>query len=247
MLSIYDSCAFVPDNAKKPILAGRLKGKTDINPMWRIKMLTSLFGPAGQGWKTENVRYSTHTNHENDEVIVICELDLLYRIPADDVPLASREWSAPLYGIGGNTLLAREKGYTADGRQTKVLFSDDEAYKKAYTDAIGVACKSLGIGASVYWEQDNTKYTPKQPQRQPAQNVTVTKTIPPEAPPVYDPAPQINAIMQRFNIDKNGFSNMRKALIDGGVVEDKPSKAMTQQDWEKLFKAIDANFGEAAS
>ena len=29
----------------------------------------------------------------------------------------------------------------------------------AETDALGSACKKLGFGASVYWEQDKTKYT----------------------------------------------------------------------------------------
>lgn len=36
--------------------AGKLKGKTDINPMWRIKVLTETFGPCGEGWKTENTQ-----------------------------------------------------------------------------------------------------------------------------------------------------------------------------------------------
>ena len=29
----------------------------------------------------------------------------------------------------------------------------------AYTDAIGSACKMLGMGADVYWSEDRTKYT----------------------------------------------------------------------------------------
>ena len=36
-LELYDRIRDVPENATKPIAAGRLKGKTDINPMWRIK------------------------------------------------------------------------------------------------------------------------------------------------------------------------------------------------------------------
>ena len=42
-----------PENAKKTILGGRLKGFTDINPMFRIKALTSEFGPIGKGWYIE--------------------------------------------------------------------------------------------------------------------------------------------------------------------------------------------------
>ena len=55
-LSIYESVREVPKEAKKEIEAGRLKGKHDINPMWRIKKLTEVFGPAGFGWYTEIVR-----------------------------------------------------------------------------------------------------------------------------------------------------------------------------------------------
>ena len=63
---------------------------------------------------------------------------------------------------------------------------------------------------------------------------------------VYDPRPQINAIKRRFGIDDEGFANMRKALIAGGVVEDKPSAEMSRADWEKLFAGIEANFGDVA-
>ena len=49
-MEIYNSFAEVPANAKKTISAGRLKGMTDINPMWRIKMLTEKYGACGTGW-----------------------------------------------------------------------------------------------------------------------------------------------------------------------------------------------------
>ena len=42
-----------PKEALKPIGAGRLKGKTDINPQWRYQALTEVFGPCGFGWKYE--------------------------------------------------------------------------------------------------------------------------------------------------------------------------------------------------
>ena len=55
-LELYDKIRQVPDNAKKTISAGRLKGKTDINPMWRIKTLTEQFGPCGFGWRYEIIK-----------------------------------------------------------------------------------------------------------------------------------------------------------------------------------------------
>ena len=49
-LRIYEQCRSVPETAKKEINGGRLNGKTDIIPMWRIKILTEQFGPIGIGW-----------------------------------------------------------------------------------------------------------------------------------------------------------------------------------------------------
>ena len=48
-MRIYDVVRAVPEEAKRAITAGGLKGKTDINPMWRIKKLTGQFGPCGDG------------------------------------------------------------------------------------------------------------------------------------------------------------------------------------------------------
>lgn len=54
-LEYYNRGREVPNEAKKTINGGRLNGMTDINPMWRIKKLTELFGPCGIGFvKKEN-------------------------------------------------------------------------------------------------------------------------------------------------------------------------------------------------
>lgn len=50
-MSIYNSAREVPKEAQKPITGGRLNGMTDISPMWRVKKMTELFGPAGIGWR----------------------------------------------------------------------------------------------------------------------------------------------------------------------------------------------------
>lgn len=52
-LDLYNKVRNVPQEARKSINAGRLKGMTDINPMWRIKALTEQFGPCGIGWYYE--------------------------------------------------------------------------------------------------------------------------------------------------------------------------------------------------
>lgn len=139
-LSIYEKCREVPENAKKPISAGRLKGKTDINPMWRIKKLTELFGPCGIGWYyTVETRW---TEEAGGEIAAFVDINLYVK--------SGDEWSKPIHGTGGSMLAANEKSG---------LHLSDECYKMATTDAISVACKQLGIGADVYWAADNTKYT----------------------------------------------------------------------------------------
>ncbi len=58
-MEIYKRVQSVPANAQKPIQAGRLRGKTDINPMWRIKTLTEVFGAVGFGWYYDIVKQWT--------------------------------------------------------------------------------------------------------------------------------------------------------------------------------------------
>ena len=152
-LSIYDRVRTVPKEAMTSIDGGRLKGNSSITPMWRIKKLTEEFGPAGFGWYTEIVRTWTEAS-ENGEMAVFVDIHLFVK--------KDGEWSKPIYGNGGNRLVANEKKYE-NGQQVYVPFLDDDAYKKAYTDAISVAAKALGIGADVYFEKDITKYD-SQPQ-----------------------------------------------------------------------------------
>lgn len=142
-LRLYNKFKAVPENAKKPIAGGRLKGFTDISPIWRIKMLTESFGPCGIGWNAKVIDIRTITNESVGETAVFMDIELVYRESPDS------EWSDPVFGTGGAKMVTSEKGG---------LYFDDEAYKKAYTDAISVACKSLGIGADVYWEKDRDKY-----------------------------------------------------------------------------------------
>ena len=147
-MKIYEQVRSVPEDAIKKIEAGRLKGKSDINPMWRIMELTRLFGPCGFGWYTEVVRQWVETA-ESGEQAVFVDINLYVKMDG--------EWSKPIHGTGGNKVLSLEKKWE-NGECVINQYLDDEAYKKAYTDAISVAAKALGIGADVYWEADKTKY-----------------------------------------------------------------------------------------
>ena len=79
-LRLYNRIKSVPDTAKKKIDGGRLKGMTDISPMWRIKMLTDLFGPVGIGWNVCQTDYRTVTNDTLGETAVQLLASVMARV-----------------------------------------------------------------------------------------------------------------------------------------------------------------------
>ena len=164
-MQIYERLRTPPKEALRKIGAGRLRGFTDINPMWRIKAMTEAFGPCGIGWGTTDETFWLESGA--DEVTVQCSLRLWYRDPK------TGDKSAPLFGVGGSKLVVIEKG----GPRL-----DDEAYKKARTDAIGVAMKDLGMSADVYFAADSTsKYTGSgtQAEAKPSTPVNDSTAVPP--------------------------------------------------------------------
>lgn len=138
-MKIYNDVREVPQEAQKTIKGGRLNGKTDINPMWRIKALTEQFGPCGIGWYYNLTKQWTEECGE--EVCAFVNIELFIKVDG--------EWSKPIFGTGGNKLIEKE---------SKGLHVSDECYKMATTDAISVACKQLGFGANIYWSTDKSKY-----------------------------------------------------------------------------------------
>ena len=151
-MRIYDAVRSVRRMQKRPISGGRLAGKTDINPMWRIKTLTEQFGPCGIGWYYKPVRKWTEAL--GDEVAAFVDIELYVK--------DGESWSMPIAGTGGSMLAEKQKGS---------VYVSDECFKMATTDAISVACKQLGIGADVYWDADGSKYNrPGQAPSEPAPN-----------------------------------------------------------------------------
>ena len=150
-MTIYNKVRSVPETALK-IQAGRLKGKSDINPMWRLKTLTKHL-VYGSGWKYEITKQWIEEG-DNNEAFVNINLYIKHE----------GEWSAAIPGTGGSMFVAKE---------SKGHYTSDECFKMALTDAISVACKALGVGADVYWNKDKTKYyKPEQPKhdQEPSEN-----------------------------------------------------------------------------
>ena len=226
---IYDAVRAVPPEAIKPITAGRLKGKSDINPMWRIRVLTEQFGPCGEGWYTEGVRYWTVVQEKSMEMAVFCELQLHTK--------SENGWSAPIYGIGGNTVIAAEKNG---------LYLDDEAYKKAYTDALSVACKALGIGADVYWQSDRTKYSPQPDDSQKQQDAA---TAIPAPVAKIDRRQSFNTLRQTYGVQDSDILNTINTAVRDGYLEgiNGDIGTMTDKDFARCMAECERRFRAALS
>lgn len=142
-LEIYEKLREVPKEAQKEFSNGSFKG-TDINPMWRIKKMTEVFGMCGIGWYYEVVNREIV---ESDDVkSAFISINLYVKVGGD--------WSKPIYGEGGNCF----RRTTSTGKTT----ISDEAFKMALTDAVSNATKQLGLGADIWFAQDVTKYTQQQ-------------------------------------------------------------------------------------
>ena len=159
-IDIYESLARPPKDALREIQAGKLKGKTDINPQWRYKAMTEMFGLVGIGWKYEVQKLWTEAGAGNEK-LAFAQVAVFVK--------DGDAWSEPIVGIGGSKLVQFEKG---------AAVSNDEGYKMAVTDAFSTALKMLGVAADIYagrW--DGTKYNdepatlpqpPAPPKKQPA-------------------------------------------------------------------------------
>lgn len=144
--TIWDSFSQPPASALTPIQGGRLKGMTDINPQWRLEAMTEVFGPCGIGWRYTVDKLWTVDGSE-DEVFAFATVSLFV--------LHEGNWSEAIPGVGGNKLVAREKGG---------LFNNDESYKMAVTDALSVAMKTLGVASDVYaglWDGSKFQIRPE--------------------------------------------------------------------------------------
>lgn len=156
-LRFYEVLRKVPKEAVKTIGAGRLKGMSDVNPMWRIKAMTDTFGPCGIGWKFEITQQWQETYGQ--EVKAFTNINVYVKV--------NGEWSEPIPGTGGATLVEiNSKGYS---------YVNDEGFKMSLTDALSVAMKALGVAADIYFSKDaeisqfDTKYEQQAYTQQPAQ------------------------------------------------------------------------------
>lgn len=131
---------------------------TAIKPIYLIKKATELWGPIGARWGAKVVEEKVHDGAPiifNNAVVGVEKLHSVLielRYPAN-------EYEGTIQSFG-HTLLC--------GSNKNGFFTDDEAPKKSFTDAIGKALHYLGFSADVYFGQfDGNKYADQKPDGKP--------------------------------------------------------------------------------
>lgn len=110
---------------------------TALKPMWVWKRLTEDFGPFGVGWGCFEPSFQVVP--AGKETLVYCTVSAWHGDPKN-----------MLWGVGGDKVLTQNKNGD---------FADDEAFKKAFTDALMNAFKFLGVGADIHMGMfDDNKY-----------------------------------------------------------------------------------------
>ena len=117
-----------PKHTKQFSRAGGFKG-TALKPIWIVKMLTEQFGPVGKGWGMGEPQFQI-VHSLDGEVLVYCTVKAWHGTPEN-----------AFYGVGGDKAVAK---------RNNGMFCDDEAYKKAFTDAVNNAFKFAGVGADIH-------------------------------------------------------------------------------------------------
>jgi hypothetical protein len=140
-MHFWNKLKSVPANRLKTIQAGRLKGKSDINPQWRYEVLTENFGICGIGWKY-TIDKQWIEKYDNGEIACFANISLFVKI--------NGEWSDAIPANGGSMFVANERNGA---------YVSDECYKMAITDALGTAAKMIGVASDVYQGINDTKYS----------------------------------------------------------------------------------------
>ena len=212
-MKLYNAVREVPKEAKKPIAGGKLKGKTDINPMWRIKKLTEEFGPCGYGWYTEILEQRLEPLPDG-RVAAFVNIHLFVMIDGKS--------SMPIPGTGGNMFVDD----TRNGLQV-----NDDCFKMAYTDALSVACKALGFGADIYWDSDKTKYDVVDDKSGNDTNVPTKK----ESELSQDQITRLYTIAT-----KKGFTEKQVKAVIKKDYKKNSTKDLTIKEYDELVKRLEA-------
>lgn len=207
-----------PSHTKQFKRAGGFQG-TALKPMWCYQKMTELFGPCGQGWGMSAPQHQI-VNGADDEVLVYCTCEVWYM---------QGEKRHSVFGTGGDKIVSKTKYGMAN---------DDEAFKKAYTDAIMNGLKMIGVGADVHLGMfDDCKYV-NSVRAEFADNQPDTKADKPQAAQAAKPASKADS--------RDTFARLQEAIRGKSTLEalnamcnhakTKEAIATMPQDWQNQIE-----------
>lgn len=216
---IWDSLGKTdPAHTKGFARAGGFRG-TAIKPIYTTLKMTEEFGPAGYGWGMGEPTFQTVAGSDG-QVAVYCTVSLWYAAKPDD----GERIVNTVWGVGGDMVVVK---------QSSGLRTDDEAFKKAFTDAVGNAMKHLGMSADVHMGLfDDSKYVSERR----AEEAAAQAADEPAAAPTAKPS---KAKM------RESWGEMRDALDGCETIEDlalmwsgpafKAEFAKMPEDWKQAL------------
>lgn len=164
-----------PDQTKAFQRGGGFKG-TAVKPIYTEQKMTEVFGPCGIGWGFTEPQFQVVPG-DNKEVLVYCWLSLWI--------VRDGKRSDLIPGVGGDKVVSHVKANEKYQRPER-WENDDEAFKKAFTDAIGNAMKHLGMSADVHMGLfDDSKYVATR-RREDAEQEAANRDDPPATTPQED-------------------------------------------------------------
>ena len=147
-------------------------GGTAIKPIYTTQKMTEEFGPAGWGWGMFEPTFQV-VNGSEGQIAVYCTVGLWY------MDQQTKSGPYTVYGVGGDMIVVK---------QSNGLRTDDEAFKKAFTDAVGNAMKHLGMSADVHMGLfEDSKYVREMQEEfaEPARTPSKATAKPVEAPKTF--------------------------------------------------------------
>lgn len=193
-LRIWDALGKTdPKHTKSFSRAGGFKG-TATKPIWTAMRMTEYFGPCGLGWGMTRPEFQTVPSGE--DILVFCTVGLWYVEGTGGTAAVRGE----VFGVGGDKCAGKNKNGP---------FTDDEAFKKAYTDAIGNAMKQIGVSADVHMGLfDDSKYV-NEMKREFADD----EPRPAEQPPAQRSPPPVAKAVASEDSHKPVFDIGKEALL----------------------------------
>lgn len=211
-----------PDHTQKFTRGGGFKG-TAIKPMWSYKRMTEVFGPCGIGWGVGEPSFQVVPG-DNREVLVYCTVSVWY--------IDGEKHSQTVYGVGGDKIVTHIKANPQYNRPER-WENDDEAFKKAFTDAVTNALKLIGVGADVHMGLfDDNKYVN-----------TVREEFAEEARNAANTPEKSSAQLKREGAWENVTSALYAELNDVHTlvalerVKDAYRERVKQEGWNKTYAA----------